>query len=567
MTIDRILELGMLAVVLSTFWIGFVLLVRVPVSRWLGSRWAYYLWLVPFLGLIALAVPTPPAQQIPDIPVIEIPMGTEFIKAVSGVNEFISEGNQFGPVPLSASLQSLMPKALLSTWLLGALWFLCCYLSSTFRYSMRIKSTSQPLTKHQQELFDKRHDGLARLTSSGVRLSSTAKGPALTGLFRPVLLLPTDFFQGFSRKQQSLMLEHEYQHCRRHDLTALFIARLIRCLFWFNPLVYVAERYLQADQELSCDELVLAEKDQESRRIYGETLLLSSRDPVSILRAYFASSFGQLKQRIFMLRHHNKRLSGCLAGSFLLVASAAMSVVYSVIGAIELQPNLAFRDELRVPIEQALARLNTESIDATSIEAMLSEIGSLESGISAASLSEYESAQLKYFFATLHSRNGDMGLALSEYQEVVSLARDAPELKAMALYSSGEILFKQNDFASALSALMHWELINKDVPTPESWALRSQVLVKLKRWEHGLHYITRAIEESEAMGVTPNENWLLLETALRWKQGDLEGASRSLAWSMKISSEDNYQKSLAVFNQLVQESWEPLSNEELVAQF
>src|SRR5680860_969537 len=78
MTIESTLGIAISALVLSSFWMLLVLVVRRPVSRWLGARWAYYLWLVPLVGLLAIVSPAGSIKQQFGFPGIEIP-GMNFV--------------------------------------------------------------------------------------------------------------------------------------------------------------------------------------------------------------------------------------------------------------------------------------------------------------------------------------------------------------------------------------------------------------------------------------------------------------------------------------------------------
>ena len=54
------------------------------------------------------------------------------------------------------------------------------------------------------------------------------------------------------------MLLHELAHARRRDnLTGAFVHCLV-CVFWFHPLLWLAEKRLRIERERACDELVIA---------------------------------------------------------------------------------------------------------------------------------------------------------------------------------------------------------------------------------------------------------------------------------------------------------------------
>ncbi len=570
MTIEGILEFGVLAVVLSSAWIVFVIAVRIGVSRWLGARWAYYLWLVPLVGLLAMGIPSQMAQHLFNVPGIEVPVVHRVIEMTAGaigqVEKLLNDLGAIVSPDVPNEGQSAVLELLLITWVLGVWLSLLFFAARSYRFAAKMRRSSQTLNRQQQSLVQRRYTGLTESVAE-IRLLAAERGPAVAGLFHPVLLLPFDFFDRYSTQQQVLILEHEFQHLRRHDLICILLARIYRCLFWFNPLVYIAERYLQLDQELSCDEKVLSGQGRNTRRIYGETLLLSAHAQVVLPQVSYSPSYGQIRQRTSMLRHHNKRILGSLLGSFLLVIAAAASIAYGVLGALELEPNLEIREGLRRPMAEILETLETGVFDDSALSTMLARLELLERAFPEQALSDYESAQLSNLFAFVHHQKGEFDRSLTRHKKVVALTDETPVLQARSLYSISEIQFARGKYVESLLALAQWEDTIDHTPSAESMALRSHAFTKLKRWDQGLRYISLAIDQAEASDQTPQKQWLLSQTALKWKLGDLEGAARSLERSIEVFPETPYGHTLAAFNALVQESWEPLSDENSLVQF
>ncbi len=87
--------------------------------------------------------------------------------------------------------------------------------------------------------------------------SSEVEVPATLGFFRPVIVLPRHAERWVWGRRQAVML-HEMVHVARFDWPVRTVARLARAFYWFNPLVWWAVRRLDLEQELACDEEVLA---------------------------------------------------------------------------------------------------------------------------------------------------------------------------------------------------------------------------------------------------------------------------------------------------------------------
>jgi TonB family protein len=112
-------------------------------------------------------------------------------------------------------------------------------------------------------------------------------GPMLLGLFSQRLVIPNNFQQLYNQEQQQLILEHEICHFDRNDIYWNLLAFGILALFWFHPLVWLAYFRYRRDQELSCDNIVLARKNMTSRINYSKALLVTAETS-------FAFAFAQL---------------------------------------------------------------------------------------------------------------------------------------------------------------------------------------------------------------------------------------------------------------------------------
>jgi TonB family protein len=77
------------------------------------------------------------------------------------------------------------------------------------------------------------------------------------GIRRPCVLLPSDA-EGWDEPRIHVVLAHELAHVCRRDWLIQTVADVIRAVFWFNPLFWVACRRLRRESEQACDDAVLA---------------------------------------------------------------------------------------------------------------------------------------------------------------------------------------------------------------------------------------------------------------------------------------------------------------------
>ncbi len=73
--------------------------------------------------------------------------------------------------------------------------------------------------------------------------------PMLMGFHHPVILLPGKMPEG----SLEAALSHELTHLKRKDTGYMLILTAVRCVHWFNPLVWLMVRTARRDMELCCD--------------------------------------------------------------------------------------------------------------------------------------------------------------------------------------------------------------------------------------------------------------------------------------------------------------------------
>lgn len=81
--------------------------------------------------------------------------------------------------------------------------------------------------------------------------------PAVAGVFRPRVLIPSTLIGRLSAPRLRAVLAHEREHIARHDNLKAQIHRMVETLFWFHPLVWLIGRQLLEERERACDEAVL----------------------------------------------------------------------------------------------------------------------------------------------------------------------------------------------------------------------------------------------------------------------------------------------------------------------
>ncbi len=153
----------------------------------------------------------------------------------------------------------------------------------------------------QQRRFERALGELRPLRDRLWRAQASHGLPAVVGAVRARIVLPADFAERYDSEQRGLMLAHERRHLQRGDPLANLAVAIARCLFWFNPLVHLAATRFRHDQELACDQAVVAAHPN-SRRAYGEAMLKTlMADRQAPLGCHWGFSH-PMKERVMQLK-------------------------------------------------------------------------------------------------------------------------------------------------------------------------------------------------------------------------------------------------------------------------
>jgi len=161
--------------------------------------------------------------------------------------------------------------------------------------------------------------GTLRPRADGSWQASADPGlPALVGLWAPRIVVGPGFEADFSAAEQALILQHERSHRRHGDPWANLALLVLRCVFWFHPLLPWAARRFLRDQELACDARTI-DPHPAQRRLYANALLKAQLvHPVAPMACHWRSQ-PMLKERIAMLKEHKRKALPWMTGQVLVV--------------------------------------------------------------------------------------------------------------------------------------------------------------------------------------------------------------------------------------------------------
>ncbi len=276
-----------------------LILLFLPLLRkFLGAQAAFPAWA---FALAILLLPWPVRS-----PASILPAASDLPPIIVRVVVPAGHSTPAAPRPSTPSRETF--PLLFAIWATGASVCVIVALLRTLR-THRLVRGSKDITPQLQAFLDTL-GGLP--PRSRIHESPEIRSPAMCGVFRPVILLPLEWAAGADLRW---ILLHEIGHIRRGDLLWRWAFQIARAISWFNPLVWVAERTARTDQEMACDEWVLAQGNEKSGVAYGEAILRACRAPsrATFLQAGMAESNAGLGRRIRHLATAHPRGFGALA--------------------------------------------------------------------------------------------------------------------------------------------------------------------------------------------------------------------------------------------------------------
>ncbi|UCG46606.1 MAG: M56 family metallopeptidase, partial [Phycisphaerales bacterium] len=110
----------------------------------------------------------------------------------------------------------------------------------------------------------------------GLKVSVNATSPAVCGLLRPVILMPHNLGRGLGAGQLRPVFFHELAHIRRGDLWVNLAQTVLQVVYFYNPLLWVANSMIRRVREEAVDEAVLVAMGERAGQ-YPEALVRVAR--------------------------------------------------------------------------------------------------------------------------------------------------------------------------------------------------------------------------------------------------------------------------------------------------
>ncbi len=287
-------------------------------KRIFGYSWHYYIWLA-VLAVMILPVrfTLPQKAEIPPVAAVQTAQTAETAQTTQ-----ITDNTEPAPLPtMKTSAFSSLARGFFNNrmdilaylWLAGTVILLLTHIIGYMRLIIKMRRNSVVVPCPELANFTDK-----RVT---VRVWENTSSPFMTGIFRPTLVLPA---RELTEEQLNNILRHEMTHFKRHDILYKWFVSLVKCLHWFNPVIWYVSAQINTECEISCDMAAVQNMNGNEEMSYINTilsLLHNGKSNKIPLTTQMASSKRVLKRRFEMIR--NKRKTSKLVS----VLSAVIAVV------------------------------------------------------------------------------------------------------------------------------------------------------------------------------------------------------------------------------------------------
>ncbi|MGY3312535.1 bla regulator protein BlaR1 [Peribacillus simplex] len=306
-----------LGLLVSSFSVTVILLIRKWFGRQLTAKWHYHLWMFLFMALALPFIPTDlynfnsvfSSGDINQIHAASSNMkktGTDMMQGLHLIQDF--------SVSVNRPNLSLLNMGVMGLWISGMLLFTFTMVRGWLTIR-RIKNYSSPFSNQEVlVLFEECKKRLRIKKSMEIVISKRVQSPMIFGLFQTYIVLPAQHENWLSLKNYEYIFLHELNHYKNKDLLTNYLILFYQIIYWFNPLVWLAFREMRLDREIACDTSVLQLLDDNSFSEYGNTIInfldLSKRSSNLQLVTQLNGSKLQIKKRIEQIsayKHSQKK--------------------------------------------------------------------------------------------------------------------------------------------------------------------------------------------------------------------------------------------------------------------
>ncbi|MBQ8637100.1 MAG: peptidoglycan DD-metalloendopeptidase family protein [Clostridia bacterium] len=298
----------------------FLTIIKPITRRCFSSRWNYYVWLV---VLIAMIMPFR----------FTVPTSTQHSEAYfySPVQELaqdeVSESNEENILQSYGFLESLMlfidsqMDVFAMIWISGVSLLFFAKITAYGLFLIKLRRSTDVISCPELNQFTDKNI----TTRVGEHFSS----PLMVGIFKHTLLLPKVLM---TDEQLNNVLSHEMIHFKRKDILYKWFVSVVKCVHWFNPVIYYISKQVDIECEISCDTEVIKDMTDEEQTRYIDTIITliaaGNKKPATITTG-MVSDKKTLQRRFTMIKNKMKVSKKAMVISIALVLAVIGGTVFA----------------------------------------------------------------------------------------------------------------------------------------------------------------------------------------------------------------------------------------------
>lgn len=291
------LEWVVVAAVMAVAVLILVWLVDKTAGRRLAPSFRYWLWMLVAVRLLMPVAPqsslsvqqawdlltweTQATEQLAQKTRPPLPEPLTPIEAQALAERLESQKQATTAQPKTIDWDEVIFWCLIITWPSGVAFALLRAVYSSLRFAWRLRALEPVEDPSVVDVVLHACDQVGVLRPTIKRVPGLPS-PALFGLFRPTLCLPSDC--ELSPTELRLVALHEATHLRRRDSLTAWLLTMVRALHWMNPAAWLSVRQIEHYREQACDANVWRFANPDQRRMYADLLLrFSAASPATNL--------------------------------------------------------------------------------------------------------------------------------------------------------------------------------------------------------------------------------------------------------------------------------------------
>ncbi|MBN1125019.1 MAG: hypothetical protein JXA82_08425 [Sedimentisphaerales bacterium] len=236
----------------------------------------------------------------------------DFTESASGkAVDFVPEYNSISSTSTMAKVTESV--TLTRNGIFFSLWVVACtglgilVLQRTWAVR-RLASQSRKADSSLMHLLESCRKRMDIRQNVNIRITSALSTPGVYGIFRPVILIPLHVRKRMSMQDLEVIVVHELAHVQRGDLWIKLLQTILQVVYFYNPLLWLANTTIRKIREQAVDETVLVILGKQAGMQYPHTLIqvakLAFDRPVLGLRLIgVMESKGLLTERIKIMVH------------------------------------------------------------------------------------------------------------------------------------------------------------------------------------------------------------------------------------------------------------------------